>query len=81
VRYPAVLVARAFSHGDDLDLVLHPGAGGGRETLGLRQLVPGRRYAVVGAEEPSITADGDGSARLDVELHGRTEVCITPAAS
>lgn len=77
-RYPDVLVARAFSHGSDLELVLHPGAGSGPQRLGLAQLKPGQRYEVTGAATPMIEADAEGSASLDVTLKGRTEITLKP---
>ena len=77
--YPEVLVARAISNGEDLLLVLHPGAAPGIQTIGLSRLVPGRGYAVTGAQTGAVTADADGRARLDVMLDGRTPVQITPA--
>ncbi|MEQ8266092.1 MAG: hypothetical protein RH982_02770 [Parvibaculum sp.] len=77
-RYPDVLVARAFSNGDDLSLVLHPGKGNRLQTLGLSQLAAGRRYTVTGAETASVTADADGKAKLEVLLNGRVAVNVTP---
>ena len=80
--YPDVLVAKAFSDGDGLDLVLYPGGGPGVQTIGVGRLTPGRRYEVVGAAGgiDSVTADGDGCASFDVDLKGRTEVVMRPAA-
>lgn len=40
VAYPQVLVARAFSRGDDLHLVLYPGAGEGLQSIGIERLKP-----------------------------------------
>jgi hypothetical protein len=77
--YPDVLVARAISNGTDLRLVLYPGAGDGVQAVGLALLQPGRDYAVEGASVGRITASREGTARLDIALHGRTEVVITPA--
>lgn len=78
-NYPDVLVARAYSKGDDLSLVLHPGNGNGQQTLGLAQLVPGRSYGVRGAAHTTLTADADGKAMLNVMLDGRTAIEITPS--
>lgn len=79
--YPEVLVAKATSSGDDLDLVLYPGRGDGPQTLGLARLRAGQRYRVEGsATSADITADGAGNAKLDVDLAGRTALRITPAA-
>jgi len=77
-HYPDVLVAKAFSRGDDLELVLHPGSGGGRHTIGLARLRPGGRYALRGAEETRFTADAGGAAALDVVLEGRTPIHVVP---
>jgi hypothetical protein len=79
VRYPDVLVARAYSRGDDLNLVLHPGAAPGRQSIGFEKLQPGRRYAVTGADVTSVVADQAGCARIDVMLAARTEVTVNPA--
>ncbi|HVK27917.1 MAG TPA: hypothetical protein VM575_06235 [Nocardioides sp.] len=78
--YPDVLVARAVSDGAALDLVLAPGAGPLRTRIGLAQLHPGASYDVRGAREATVTADSQGRAALEVDLGGRTEVRISPAA-
>ena len=78
-RYPDVLVARAFSHGSDLDLVLHPGAGTSRQTLTIARLEPGRAYTVTGAEATRVVAGAAGEADVVVALHGRTHVTLSPA--
>jgi hypothetical protein len=78
-RYPDVLVARAFSHGDDLELVLHPGAEPGKHTIGVERLRPNAKYLTRGAQELAFAADARGSATLDLELHGRTPLHIVPA--
>lgn len=80
--YPEVLVARAISSGDDLDLVLRPGHGaGGRQRLELARLQPGRNYRVEGAASGPLVADRRGRAELEVELTGRTRVTIRPLDS
>lgn len=81
--YPDVLVARATSDGAALDLVLHPGSGPRRVTLGLARLVPGRCYTVWGAGvagrgEVALVGDGEGRAGLEVDLDGRVEVRVAP---
>jgi hypothetical protein len=78
-KYPDVLVARAFSHGEDLNLVLHPGAAAGEQQIKIERLKAGRRYDVRGASEATITADQNGHASLSVKLAGRTEISIQPA--
>jgi hypothetical protein len=78
-NYPDVMVARATTDGADLRLVLRPGTGAGRQSLGVNRLLAGRRYDIKGAVQPDVTAGSDGSARFDVDLTGRTEVVLTPA--
>lgn len=72
--YPEVLVARAVTDGHALDLVLLPGVGPARTTLGVERLVPGRTYTVDGGLEPTVTADAHGRAVVGVDLDGRREV-------
>src|SRR6201993_4634702 len=60
--YPQVLVARAVTDGDALDLVLRPGECGGRRRLGLARLRPGATYTVRGGVENRIVAGADGTA-------------------
>ena len=79
VKYPDVLVARAFSHGEDLELVLYHGGGAKQQRLGLARLKPGQSYDVLGAAAGKITADPAGRATLDVTFNGRTAVTITPS--
>ncbi|MBM4335333.1 MAG: hypothetical protein FJ108_05370 [Deltaproteobacteria bacterium] len=79
-RYPDVLVAKAWSEGDALDLVLHPGAKPGRQTLGIERLRPLARYAVTGARASELVADARGGATLEVDLDGRTELRVAPRA-
>ncbi len=76
--YPDVLVARAFSHGDDLELVLYPGAGPGPHALKVAQLVPGRTYRVEGGAADRLAADDAGTATLSALLNGRTALVIRP---
>ena len=78
--YPDVLVARAYSDGEDLDLTVYPGAASSsRQTLTVDQLQPGKEYHVVGAEAPTLTSDGQGRARFDVNISGRTAIRIEPS--
>ena len=77
--YPDVLVARAYSRGENLELVLHPGTRTTRQRLKLGQLKPGGNYLVTGAESAQLEADAEGNAEIFVNLSGRTEVSITPA--
>jgi hypothetical protein len=79
--YPAVLVARAYSDGEDLELVLHPGRQPRTQRIGIERLAPNRRYAISGVPGlDTIVADGSGRAKLMVELHGRTPITVKPAA-
>lgn len=77
VVYPEVLVGRAWSDGEGLELVLHPGTAGGRQRLTITDLQPGGRYAVTGALTDMLVADGQ--ARFDIDLTGRTAVTLAPA--
>lgn len=76
--YPDVLVARAVTDGDALDLVLLPGAGAVRTPLAVDRLVPGREYAVTGAHETTVRADDAGRAMVAVDLGSRLEVRLAP---
>ena len=76
--YPDVLVAKAYSTGEDLALVLYPGRAAGVQGLKLERLRPGQRYAMAPQGE-SFIADSAGAAHIEVLLEGRTEVNITPA--
>jgi len=78
VRYPDVLVARAYSNGDDLELVLHPGTGPGERTITVERLQPAKRYALSGAKVAEVVADGGGRATFAVALNGRTAIALTP---
>jgi hypothetical protein len=78
--YPEVLVAKAFSQGEDLELVLYPGVRDGAQTLGFERLRAGQRYAVEGIEGASVTADGEGRASLSVTLAGRTALRLVPVS-
>jgi hypothetical protein len=81
IRYPDVLVARAFSHGEDLQMVLHAGKRDGAQSITIERLKPGRRYAVTGAREKVVVADENGRATCEVPLKGRTDVALAPASS
>ncbi len=77
-RYPDVLVARAFSDGEALDLVLYPGTNPGPQTIRIERLRPGAGYAVHGTRKIAFTADESGAASLTIDLAGRTPVHIAP---
>ncbi len=76
--YPDVLVAKAFSRGQDLELVLHNGKAPGPQRLGIERLKAGATYRVTGAVVPTLTADAQGRAALSVQLDGRTAVRLDP---
>jgi hypothetical protein len=78
VTYPDVLVARAFSRGQDLELVLYNGKAPGPQQLGIERLKAGATYRVTGAAVPTLTADAQGRATLSVQLDGRTAVRLDP---
>jgi hypothetical protein len=83
-EYPDVLVARAFSRGDDLELVLYPGQSrapdGHASTVEFARLQPGRAYAVAGVPGVvQLVADATGRARCDLRLQARTSVHLKPA--
>jgi hypothetical protein len=77
-RYPDVLVARAFSDGEDLSLVLYPGGAPGRQTIKVERLRPGRRYNVRGASVSEFSANPEGTMDLELILDGRVQVSISP---
>ncbi|MGH3556163.1 MAG: hypothetical protein ACRDTK_01330 [Mycobacterium sp.] len=78
VSYPQVLVASAHTDGNDLRLVLRPGAGRARVELGVERLIPRGRYRVQGALDDELTADDRGRLAIPVDLAGRTEVALVP---
>jgi Linalool dehydratase/isomerase len=79
-KYPDVLVAKAFSHGDDLELVLYPGSTQRRQHIEVSRLVPEKAYQVTGLEGYGpLIADSDGRISLEIELEGRTQFSVIPA--
>lgn len=74
-----MLVARAFSRGENLELALYPGSAPGVQRLGLARLRAGASYRVRGAHAGRFVADASGEAKLDVTLAGRTALEIVPA--
>jgi hypothetical protein len=77
-QYPSVLVAKAVSDGVALEAVFYPGGKPGRETIGLSQLEPGRRYRTLGTLENEVTADAAGQADISFDLEDRTEIQLSP---
>lgn len=76
--YPECLVARAESDGSAMRLVLRPGEGPQRVRLSLARLRPGTNYRVQGGIAEQLTATNDGTAAIEIDLGGRTEVDVTP---
>ncbi|MGO1594283.1 MAG: hypothetical protein ACTHW1_08380, partial [Ancrocorticia sp.] len=81
VPYPDVLVARAVTDGQALDVVLRPGGEGGRFTVSLSRLQPGRSYRVLGAVDRIVEADANGCADVTVDLDDRLELRAEPTTS
>ncbi len=77
-KYPEVLVAKAKSDGNDLDLVLYNGHKPGIQELGIERLKPGCDYGIKGTDI-LFKADHLGKASVNVILDGRTTIHITPA--
>ena len=80
-KYPETLVAKAFSDGNNLELVLYPGVTQGLQEIGIERLRAGQAYAVSGGMSDRIIAGSDGRARLQVSLSGRTRVFLEPTAT
>jgi hypothetical protein len=78
-NYPDVLVALATTDGTALNLVLRPGNGATRTPLLLGRLLPGRRYNTLGTVEGELASAADGTATIQVDLDGRTQISVYPA--
>jgi hypothetical protein len=78
--WPGVLVARAMSDGNDLDLVLHNGGAPGPQDLVLERLRPGKTYRRTDTNA-ELTADAEGRAILTVVLDGRTPLHVIPRSA
>lgn len=75
VEFPDVLVSKAYSHdGKGLDVVLYPGKAAGVFKLGFERLERGKTYDIGGKR---VQADGQGRARVDVEIDSRTSVMMS----
>jgi hypothetical protein len=77
--YPDVLVARAWSNGEDLSLVMYPGTDRTQQRIGFERLKPSATYRLRGDNEVFLTADNRGMASTEVVLNGRTALHLTPA--
>ncbi len=80
IKYPDVLVGRAFSNGDDLELVLYPGTSHTLQRLRIERLRPGAKYMLRNGADRTFEADNSGAADLSIELTGRTPVHVVPAS-
>jgi hypothetical protein len=78
-KFPEVLVAKAMSHGSDLDLVLYNGEEAGPQEITIERLKPGGSYMIEGSDK-RFNADNEGKAVLTVLLDGRTPVHIVECA-
>jgi hypothetical protein len=76
--YPEVVVAKAWSSGEDLDLVLWDGDGKGTFYLRIERLNPGARYRWEEGVGGEFVADEKGVAVVGVWVEGRTPVHIKP---
>jgi hypothetical protein len=77
--HPAVLVAKAETDGNALDLVLYPGSDVRLVTIEVDQLRPGQRYVAHGATDPDVSSDAAGAAVIAVNISGRTVIELRPA--
>ena len=76
-KFPEVMVAKAHSTGDDLDLVLYNGEDPGEQALRIERLRPKAEYSIdsIGFR---FTSDDNGAADITVALDGRTPLHIVP---
>jgi Linalool dehydratase/isomerase len=82
VSYPQVLVAKAFSDGLGLELVLYPGDAPGEQQITIERLRPDSRYTAVMTDgEISLVASGEGTVTFSVTLDDRTAITISAAES
>jgi Linalool dehydratase/isomerase len=81
--YPEVLVAKAFSHGDDLDLVLYPGAGATSQRLKVERLRPSGLYRLeeAGRAGRDLRADSTGGVEFIVQMTDRIDLRLAPRAA
>ncbi len=76
-QYPEVLVAAAHNSAQSLSAILYPGAGSGFKALTIGGLAPDCCYTIKTAGQNTFNADKNGEARINLPIHGRTEVLIT----
>ena len=75
--YPDVLVTRAVSDGQALELVLRAGSEPVRTELGFGRLKPGGGYRVVETGQ-ALIADAQGQANLFFDLDKRSQLTLVP---
>ncbi|OYU36857.1 hypothetical protein [Novosphingobium sp. PASSN1] len=75
--YPEVLVTRAVSDGQALELVLRAGGEPVRTELGFGRLKPGRGYRVVETGQ-ALIADAQGQANILFDLDKRSQLTLVP---
>lgn len=76
IAYPDVIVAHAVSDGEALDIVIEPGAGPLRTTLGFERLRPERRYQLGDFE--AFEADAIGTGAVEIDLGERISLRLRP---
>lgn len=76
--YPEVLVSRAVSDGQALEVELVPGAAGGRFRLGFSRLAPRVSYRLEGGAAQTVTADDSGDASVEVDIDRRLPLQLLP---
>jgi hypothetical protein len=77
-KFPEVLVAKAMSSGDDLDLVLYNGGDSSEQSIKIERLAPNTGYTVESTGYRFVS-DNSGTATITVLLNGRTPVHIVKA--
>lgn len=78
-NYPKVLVAKAFSDGSGLELVLYPGEIDGAQSIRVERLQAQRNYRIEGGGEIRVLqSNADGVLDVEVNLSGRTAIHFVP---
>jgi hypothetical protein len=76
--YPDVLVAKAYSSGDNLELVLYNGTGNQKADIVIERLQKNTKYRIKETRTEFIS-DSSGKAALSCVINGRTALSIVPA--
>jgi hypothetical protein len=76
--YPEVLVAKACSHGDDLELVLYNGAEKQNVNIVIERLKKVTTYCIK-ETGTKFLSDSSGKATLSCVINGRTALTLVPA--